>query len=714
MDISNPSNVNAKVRFREPYVSQGLNRKLNGVAPPGILRGGVLSTNLAALSATILANPKSGDSVYSYINSTGDQITFRQAGDITLNLAPVAGTTVYVALYINYTTIADTAVYWRTYSEAELFGGAPVAEHEEVIVLGQVVVPGAGVIPAANITPTHRIEGWKNISRCVREWRQVVVDGDFELSNPVAYTGTEEEWSGWDESTTETSFVGFTPSVTNAVQRSGYKSLWFPLLGVAPQVGYLHWAGRVSVYEGQLIDASVWVRGALLNPGPGAGGHIGLQIVFFDSAGNLVSSEYVEDLTLSGSFSWTELSKVFAAPSTSVFMDIFVIYDDNGNSSTGDIYFDDVRVWVEVGESHDPEPLDDERYSKVRSNSIEIPVPPISFPLPALATLVSSTLRLRQDSSVGGLLQLFLGARGVKSSNPFNFLLQHGAIEIERVITDLGSQLLGTAANANIARVTAGISSVGVHTLLAELPQVNPALSPIRIYASSASSVSGGASIIATINAEWSDALSTWSRDIAANSILLELSLTGGLSVYFHPSGSVSPWTGGQWFSGPPNGEELLTLQRVTKTVARLEDAILSIVRSTVVTNPAIGTAPSKNSIYGKNIPKAWVSFNIVGGIPPVITIYDAFNVNTVTVNAAVPQPQIEIAFHQNFANNKYAPIYSGSTTGFTDRKDTYMTTAKAVGLLTVSVVDKSNGNILNAGTTNNGGSVVVFGEQSS
>ena len=46
----------AKIRWREPYVSEGLNRKFAGVIPRGIYRGFGIQPSGAALSIDILAD----------------------------------------------------------------------------------------------------------------------------------------------------------------------------------------------------------------------------------------------------------------------------------------------------------------------------------------------------------------------------------------------------------------------------------------------------------------------------------------------------------------------------------------------------------------------------------------------------------------------------------------------------------------------------------
>lgn len=673
-NIANPSNTLAKVRWQEPYVSEGLNKKLNGPVPAGILRGGRLSTNPANLSVTVEADDKTGDSVYSYIDANGHQITFRQTGDITLDLTAIAGTTVYLALYVSYSTLANTVVYWRSYSEAELYGGAPVPEAAYVVVLGRVVVPAAGLIPAANITPLHRIEAWRNTSRCAREWHEVIGVGAFEMAEAIAYTGTEEVWPGWDELSGLTAFAGVNALVSTAQARSGTKSFYIQLTGNPVETASLRWAGRTAVSAGQLVDASVWVMGVLVAPGPALAGHLGLRVVFYDAAGGFVAEEYVEDLTLVGSFAWTEISAVFAAPTGSAWFDVYVVYDDVGNSSTGDYYFDDVRVWVEAGDAHDPFHSFGERDPVLRADAHDVPPPPSVLDV---ASMIQQTLRLRQDASVLGVLQAFLGARGVKSVYPFNLLLQNGAIEIQRIITRIGSGLLASAANAVIPRVTADISdpAVGQNTLLAYLPQTDATKQPVRLYASGSSGVTGGEHVFLTFNAVWSSALGTWTRDIAGESILVGVRLDG-FHVYWYPAAGASPWANAAWQSGPPSGEIVLNLFRNAggKAEAYVEDFILRWTRTTAVSNPAALAATTSNSLYAKNICKVWgkVTTDGIGGI----VLNDGFGISAVGFNGQ----NARITFTNNFANTNYVAIPAVFSGGFGAFDDQVHHDAAAVG----------------------------------
>jgi hypothetical protein len=548
----------------------------------------------------------------------------------------------------------------------------------------------------------HRIEAWANTSRCAREWREVIGGGSFEIAEPVAYTGVEETWPGWDEASGMSAFVGVNALVSTAQSRSGTKSFYLQLLGVPVEMAALRWAGRAVVSPGQLVDASVWVMGVLVAPGPGGAGHLGLRVVFRDDAGGFVDEEYVEDLTLVGSFAWTEISAVVAAPATSAWFDVYVVYDDAGNSSTGDYYFDDVRVGAEAGDARDPLHLSGEREGVVRAAVVDVPAVPTVLDL---ATMLQQTLRLRQDSAVLGILQLLLGARGVKGANPFNLLLQNGAVEIQRVITRLGSGLLGSAANAVIARVTADVSdpAVGTYTLLAHVPQTDATKQPIRLYASGNSGVAGLEHLFLTFNAVWSSATGLWSRDIAGESLMVGMRIDG-VHAYWYPAAGAAPWADAAWSSGPPAGEMLFDWFRNAggKAEAYVEDFIMRWTRTTAVSNPAALAATVANALYAKNLPKAWGRLSTNGA--GAITLDDGFGISAVGFNGA----NARISFTNNFANTNYAVVAIPFAAGAAD--DQILHAAAAVG--TSDLMYVRAGIQQNLAATPLFFNVVVFGQQ--
>src|SRR4030067_453836 len=96
------------VRYKEPYITRGLNAKSVGNTAAGIYRGFRLALNGASLTVTIEADATTQDHVAVYETDTGFSLTLRKAGgDFSVNLSTFANappaTTVVLALYASYT-----------------------------------------------------------------------------------------------------------------------------------------------------------------------------------------------------------------------------------------------------------------------------------------------------------------------------------------------------------------------------------------------------------------------------------------------------------------------------------------------------------------------------------------------------------------------------------------------------------------------------------
>jgi len=123
-----------------------------------------------------------------------------------------------------------------------------------------------------------------------------------------------------------------------------------------------------------------------------------------------------------------------------------------------------------------------------------------------------------------------------------------------------------------------------------------------------------------------------------------------------------------------------------------------------------MGTAPAANSLYAKNVCKAWARFEIVAGAPPTVTVHDSFNVASVAVGGAV----VNVTFHTPMANTKYAVTIGDDSLFMASPSCSYMTFAQAVDVLTLHLVDKAAGIVLAPNVVNSGGAIHVFGVQTS
>jgi hypothetical protein len=163
--VSSLSQADLKVRFKETYVSEGLNRKFTGVVPRGVYRGFKLIPNGTDMTVTLEDDSDTSDHVAVYEDLNGRALTIHiQSGDIDIDLTASASTTVAIAIYVEYSINATTLGQIRTYevSPADELTGA--TEEGELIILGTVIVPASGVIPVADITAQRRTSAGAEIA----------------------------------------------------------------------------------------------------------------------------------------------------------------------------------------------------------------------------------------------------------------------------------------------------------------------------------------------------------------------------------------------------------------------------------------------------------------------------------------------------------------------------------------------------------------------
>lgn len=170
-----------KVRFKAPLVSEELNQK-NTTLPKGIYRGFSLSTSGLALSVEVVSSGAPFSDHLAIVQTLdGFSLTGRRTGgNFTLDLSAFASETVVIALFVEYTTTADTFGEIRGYELLPVDEFTTAPELEELVVLGTVVVPAAGVIPAANITLDRITLPSQNLPRGLSPMIPLLGDAGFE------------------------------------------------------------------------------------------------------------------------------------------------------------------------------------------------------------------------------------------------------------------------------------------------------------------------------------------------------------------------------------------------------------------------------------------------------------------------------------------------------------------------------------------------------
>lgn len=632
------------VRFKEPYVSDALNRKFLAMAgATGVVRGGRLVTAGVGLTVQVQVDPDTGDSVFSYINAAGQQFTVRLTGNVNLDLTPEAGNTVYIALYLSYSIGAVTTAEWRAYTEAELFGGAPVAENADVVVLGRVVVPGVGPIPAANVSPLRRRNAWEGAGRGQTRWEQVVRNPGFEVgpagTTMVPLVSQVPHWTMWPGSTPN----GVTVSVDDAgLAKTGDRYLVIDATAAGGVSGIdLFHDGWLPVTPGQHIRASISVRGNAW----GGLTHVGaLRVDFYDEDWSFISDMSASFASLSGTFDWTEVNQVGAVPTGARYARIAIGLFSNPGVPSGTLYIDDVHVYVEpiASASHD------DGFVKTIGHEIANKLSIMEDdPEAAVATgLGSFVTRMLQMTHARALNALVI-QRGLTTPIAWTMRLMKGAIQgigLDMAQALLADDRVGTVAPATYAK-------------LWELPAPNS--NTVRMFWGG-----GNGGLYMTINADYDNATQEWVSDgnAGGQNTAFGFQWNGADGFRMRRKRNVvaagTRWTDVGW------DENIIDMDSVgTPGVSPVSgwfntDGYVRFLAPTATgSNPPSTTAPESNALYAKSVPKSW-GFIDTDGAGSAVSL-DGYN-----VIPSISGTSVRLDFPRAFANVNYSVVATPEVLG--------------------------------------------------
>lgn len=198
-DFNTDGNARVTMRWLEPYVTEGINKKLSVTTPEGIYRGWMLAPSLSALALTVNPDPVFNDHVAVVRTADGNAFTIRREnGAFDVDLSAVAGNTVVVAAYVMYAFDTTTESEIRAYTLAD-WALLTDAERTELVVMGTIAVPMSGTIPAANISYERRTESWERVAPGAVPWASMLQNGDFEWG-PTA-SATLNSFPPWEHTT---------------------------------------------------------------------------------------------------------------------------------------------------------------------------------------------------------------------------------------------------------------------------------------------------------------------------------------------------------------------------------------------------------------------------------------------------------------------------------------------------------------------------------
>lgn len=484
-----------KMKWKEQYVSEGLNRKVIPSMPKGIYSGLRLIQNISSpRQVEVSASPDVSHAAV-HQSVTGFSTTYHDnaGGSTILSLvhADLDNQETVIALSIVYTIGADTTASWIAYPIAD-WNALTDAQRAERIVLGTVNVPA----PATNITtamilPTRRTVAWENEASGAVAWSPVVKNPSFEHGTTGGFT--KYSLSDWEAPTTTWS-IGHVFQIGTTTVRSGAKSLELNKGSLGAGNCSIEQFQEIPVVPGQLINVTGWVRQLIA---PTAGSYtFDLYWGDLDSIATTVTSVTASVLTAVDA-GFRRVSQVVAVPvATYVLKKVRIQVSGVVTASTGiALVVDDFQVYVESGS---PQAIAAAANSRLKQQLVSALVVETSdtYSLGQLAAL------LRFDKTTPASEgQLVIERRDqVGTSLP-------PALSLPGRVVNLGNNLLGSEANALRARITAPVSVAGSvdFTLMWEsVPSGQPGH---RRY------VSATGQLVETVNAVWGGA--SWSKDLA-------------------------------------------------------------------------------------------------------------------------------------------------------------------------------------------------------
>lgn len=179
-DFTGEAQTSIRMRWREPYLTEGLNRKEAIFTPRGIYRGFCLKPSLTALQVKVEGDAEHSDCVAACLASGGYLVSVHRTGAaVEVDLTAYAGKQVVLALYAIYAVGAATTVVLRVYEVSPTNELDVAPELDDLLILGTVQVPASGVIPVANISESRRTYPWENVAVDAKPWKPLLRNAAF-------------------------------------------------------------------------------------------------------------------------------------------------------------------------------------------------------------------------------------------------------------------------------------------------------------------------------------------------------------------------------------------------------------------------------------------------------------------------------------------------------------------------------------------------------
>lgn len=308
-----------KLRWREPYVTVGLNVARTAGDAKGVVRGFSVVPNAGYL-VTVALDPALNVSIANVRETTGGlfTVTIVQPTAINVDLTAQAGQTVFICLDAQFAVGSASAAQVKVVDAAEL------TTNVDLIVLAKVSVPGVPPVVTANINTGYRLSSGDSVAALARPPINLIFNSGFEADGVSAVP------AGW----TVSNLV--TLAVVNTIARSGSKSL--QMTAAAFISDSTAQTGFMPVVPLNEYRASVWLR----TDGAGlTGTGVQVKLYYYDTSFSFVSSVNIEGPLTGIQATFVQRAAGVVVPTGVAHARLVFVFDP---TTTGVCYVDDVEL----------------------------------------------------------------------------------------------------------------------------------------------------------------------------------------------------------------------------------------------------------------------------------------------------------------------------------------------------------------------------------
>lgn len=583
-----------KMKWKEQYVSEGLNHKTSSTLANGIYKGLTLVQNLSAPSMVSVS--VGSDTVHAavYQSAAGFSLTYFDVAGSTfaLNLsdANLLNREVVVVLEIVYQVGADTTANWVAYPITDWNALSSAAQAERVVI-GSIDVPSGGSnITTSMINMKRRSWSWENATGDL-SWSPLVKNGTFEHAEINATTDYSASY--WRFGSLSNALM----KVQNSGARSGSNCLAVDhtVTGLFTTEAEQYIGARVT--GGQLFKYRFYLQNLKI---PVSGN--GLRVTFRFVRANMVTEDDVLVITSLSSIDATyrEISDTVAVPANAAFLvSVYIDYTNNQSSTGIALRIDDLQVWLQTtGATAPVSEVRVQQFTHTGAVVLEDNDDPF-------ADFFGEAIMLRNKAT-----ELRIERRDLNRTTGSPILIS----PTNGIFQKVGEDLLNTEARALLPRFKVPISTTGgvEFTLMWESARFGETVGTYTQGVMRRYGVATGG-FMDTVNARWDG--TNWNKDIAGQAAQKWVWTGATTTVSQRLAGSAGTWTDAGWDSAP------FTLTNSTGTLAitgvlkhGLRTRVISWVAG--MTLNASSTAPSLNGSMPDNRYIEAASLNISLPVP--------------------------------------------------------------------------------------------------